>query len=88
VSRACSYCGLEGCSWETCPERLEDYARDVPSGEDLAYLGGRGDGPHFCDGCRQTFSTVTALLEHDCAGGHFDDGPDGAAPPVAAGGGA
>lgn len=34
MSRGCSYCGIKGCNWETCPDRLEDYAQPTFAEQD------------------------------------------------------
>lgn len=62
----CSICGREGCTKETCPERLEEHSREVATGADLAYLD--RDGPHRCDLCGGIVQT-TERLKQDCPHG-------------------
>lgn len=62
----CSVCGREGCSKEICPERHEEYSREVETGADLAYLDRAG--PHRCDLCGGIVQTRDALAS-DCPHG-------------------
>lgn len=71
MSSGCAYCGMVGCSIETCPERLDDRYGDPGwvglSDAEKARVA--RSGPHRCDICNSDFSTMDALLEHDCQPG-------------------